>query len=227
MTHTLILPDDRAAEAALSLLGAGVVAALWYFAAVQFFPQSTPIPTEVIGTWLVLSNVYLIVKQNNWCWPIGIVGVGFFGYALMQYGLYSTAALNILYFIPVQLYGWYKWLYGRDGEGIKHPSWMTWSGRGLAVVSIAIVTIAWGALMVQLGASFAFLDSLVLAISVTSQFLLSYKKIESWIGWVTVDVLSVWMFFAAGSMMASALYLVFFFLASRGLYEWWKDWRAA
>lgn len=209
-------------EALLSLLGAGLVAIFWVTLTKDFFPQSTPILTEVIGTWLILSNVYLIARQNNFCWPVGILGVAFFGYALAQYGLYSTSALNILYYIPVQLYGWYKWIYGSDGNGIKFPTWMTWTHRFISVVAVGIVTITWGFMMVQLGASFAFLDSLVLAISVASQFLLSFKKIEAWIGWVTVDVLSIVMFASAGSYMSAGLYVVLLVIASLGFVEWYK-----
>ena len=66
-----------------------------------------------------LANVYLTVRQNIWCWPVGVVMVSLYIYIFFQTKLYSTRLLNV-FFLVMQFYGWYS---GRAAGSIAHGRW--------------------------------------------------------------------------------------------------------
>jgi nicotinamide mononucleotide transporter len=66
---------------------------------------------ETIAVLCILANVYLTVRQNIWCWPVGVVGVSFYIYIFFQSKLYSDAGLQV-FFLVMQFYGWYQWTRG-------------------------------------------------------------------------------------------------------------------
>ena len=66
---------------------------------------------EGIAAACGLANVYLTVRQNIWCWPVGVVMVSLYLYIFFTAKLYSDAALQI-FFLVMQFYGWYEWTRG-------------------------------------------------------------------------------------------------------------------
>src|SRR5215211_6373670 len=70
---------------------------------------------EKIAVACGLANIYLTVRQNIWCWPVGVVMVSLYIYIFFQAKLYSDAGLNV-FFLVMQFYGWYQWTRG----GVDH-----------------------------------------------------------------------------------------------------------
>jgi nicotinamide mononucleotide transporter len=65
-----------------------------------------------------------------------------------------------------------------------------------------------------------FIDSLILALSVSAQFLLMYRKYESWWFWLVVNTLSVALFSFRGLWITAALYTAFWINAAVALVRW-------
>ena len=63
---------------------------------------------ELIAAVLGVTAVWLTVKQNTWCWPIGLVMVLIYGWLFYEVKLYSGMLLQLAYAI-LQLYGWWQW----------------------------------------------------------------------------------------------------------------------
>ena len=70
---------------------------------------------EKIAVACGLANIYLTVRQNIWCWPVGVVMVSLYIYIFFHAKLYSDAGLNV-FFLVMQFYGWYEWTRG----GVDH-----------------------------------------------------------------------------------------------------------
>ena len=70
---------------------------------------------EKIAVACGLANIYLTVRQNIWCWPVGVVMVSLYIYIFFDAKLYSDAGLNV-FFLVMQFYGWYHWTRG----GVDH-----------------------------------------------------------------------------------------------------------
>ena len=57
--------------------------------------------------------VWLVVRQNIWNFPLGLINVAISGYIFYQYRLYADSGLQVVYF-ALNLIGWYLWLYGGE-----------------------------------------------------------------------------------------------------------------
>src|SRR2546423_10064432 len=58
--------------------------------------------TTVLCAWLTVKN-----RISNWPW--GIVAVLLYGWVFWQAKLYAQTGLQILYFLPCCIYGWWAW----------------------------------------------------------------------------------------------------------------------
>ena len=71
------------------------------------------------------------------------------------------------------------------------------------------------------------LDSLITALSLAAQFMMTRKWIENWLVWITANCLSVGLLIYKGLYVTSALYLVYQVLCVMGLLAWRRDLKEA
>jgi nicotinamide mononucleotide transporter len=177
---------------------------------------------EHIAVVFGLANVYLTVRQNIWCWPVGVVMVTLYIYIFFGAKLYSDAGLNV-FFLVMQFYGWYQWTRG----GVRHARSLTpvkrlqtrgwiWTIAG-AVGGTALL----GTTMYRLtDASLPYADAFTTMLSIIAQFLLTRKIIDNWSLWITADVVYVWMYTNKALYWTAGLYVVFLILCVMGYREW-------
>jgi nicotinamide mononucleotide transporter len=79
----------------------------------------------------------------------------------------------------------------------------------------------------RIPAAFPYADALTAVLSVYATFLMACKKIESWILWIIVDIISIVLYFQKGVLFISAEYIIFFIMAGIGLYQWLITFRNA
>lgn len=175
---------------------------------------------EYLAAALGIVNIVLIVLRSLWNYPFGIAMVALSFFVFFEAKLYSDALLQI-FFLVVQIYGWWSWLRGRDTQGaliVERAGMRTiaaWS------VGIAIATGLWGWLMHALtNAAFPWWDAAVAMISIAAQIMMSRRWIENWMLWVLVDALAVGLYATRGLWAFAALYVVFFIVAAWGWREW-------
>ncbi|EKD93350.1 MAG: hypothetical protein ACD_28C00163G0001 [uncultured bacterium] len=177
-------------------------------------------PIEIVATIFGLASVYFTVKQNIWCWPTGLVMV--FLYIFIFYGakLYSDALLQVIY-IFMQIYGWYHWVYGDKERKSLPVSRLSHQQSRLWGLVAVVGTAGWGYFMINnTDASFPYADAFIVVLSLIAQWFLARKILESWVLWIIVDVVAVYVYFSKELYPTSILYIVFFFLAIKGLLEW-------
>lgn len=178
-------------------------------------------PLELAATLVTLACVILGVKRSLWQFPVGIVGTALFFVVVAQARLYANAALQV-FFVFVQLYGWWYWLRGDKG---RRPL-IRRANRVHVAISVVIalilaVTGSW-ALTEWTDYDLSLTDAATLSVSVVAQYLLDRKYLETWPVWLIVNVASVWLYGQAGMWLFTALYVFFFFNAFWGWYEWRK-----
>jgi nicotinamide mononucleotide transporter len=179
-------------------------------------------PIELIAAALGLVCVWLTMRQHIACWPAGLVMVSLYIFIFYQAKLYSDMLLQVVY-VFLQLYGWYAWLYGgprRSTLGVTRlPCWQI----GFWLGTCAISTWLLGRLMhVRTDASFPYLDAFAAVASLIAQWLMGRKRLESWLVWIVVDVVSIPMYLAKDLYLTAGLYTVFLILATLGFFEWKK-----
>jgi nicotinamide mononucleotide transporter len=182
---------------------------------------------ELAGTVFSLICVYLATKHNQWTWFFGILGILCFGPLFYHYLLYSDAMLQILFFLPMQVWGYMKW---QELSQQSNNQSITLSLRNDTVIyivlAIAGLTLINGYLMSTYTlASFAYADAWTTWMSVFAQVLMIRKYWQAWLLWIIMDIGAIYIYFAKGLFMTSGLYAVFLVLASVGLYRWYRNYK--
>lgn len=181
---------------------------------------------EIIAVVFGLICVWLTVRQNIWCWPTGLVMVSLYIFIFLEAKLYSDMLLQVIY-VGLQFYGWHAWLYG--GPDRSQLSVSRLAGRDVAtwLAVCAAGTLALGGFMSHsTDASFPFPDAFTTTASLIAQWLMGRKKLESWLVWITVDVVSIALYSAKELYLTAGLYAVFLGLATLGFFEWRKTLQA-
>lgn len=181
---------------------------------------------EIFANILNLVSVFLANRNNIHTWWTGIIGTILFGVLFFEVKLYADVILQI-FFIATNIYGWWAWLYGSESKRELHVSRITVHQLILFSVLAVIITIGHGYLLHSLtDASFPFIDSIVLVLSIIAQFLLMRRKLESWFFWILVDAVACPLYAAKELYLTSAIYFLFLLNAVWGLVNWLKIWRA-
>lgn len=184
-----------------------------------------------LASWLESASfvtgalcVWLTVKQNIWNFPLGLINVATFCVVFFQSRLYADAGLQVVYF-GLGVVGWYLWLHGgANRTALKVSRASAWE-LSLIYVFIAAATLGLWKTLAEVGGSASFWDALTTSISLASQWLLNRKRLESWIGWIVVDVIYVPLYIYQDLYLTAILYGLFLLMAVMGLRAWRAAWR--
>lgn len=175
---------------------------------------------ELTASLLGLISVWLVTKQNNWCWPTGIVMVIIYVFIFYQNKLYSDMLLQI-FFVVMQIYGWYTWSNSSNNTIKLEVSWLTFKEQLQWIVGTIILSILIGFCMKRFtNADLPYIDAATAAMSITAQWLMTRKKIENWLYWIIADLIYIAMYLVKGLYFTTVLYFVFLILAYKGFITW-------
>lgn len=176
---------------------------------------------EPIGTVLGLVVVWFLIRQNVWAWPLGVAYVFVSITVLYEARLYANLLLHLVAFLPMNLYGWYYWLIGteqREELRVTHTNWPVLAALGVLCVAVATGLGAWFA--TQTDAAYPFWDNGVFAMSLAAMWLTARKKIENWMIWFVVNVISVALYSLQGLGGYATLYAIYIGMAVWGYVTW-------
>lgn len=189
---------------------------------------------EFFGTLFTLWSVYLISKNKILNWPVGIIGIILFIILFYQIQLYSDFFEQI-YFLITSFYGWWLWSVKGKSNEQKDKLVISRSSNKIlifTIFSILVGTILMGFIIARIHlfipalfqepATFPYLDSFTTVMSFAATILMIYRKIESWIIWIIVDIIGIWLYFIKDVKLISLLYVIFLILAINGLITWIK-----
>lgn len=184
-------------------------------------------PIEIIATLFGLACVGLTIRQNIWCWPCGLVQVSLFIVIFFQARLYSDTILHIIY-IPLQIYGWYRWLHGGGPQSAPLAVSRQTGARQMAwIVATLLGSFLLGLLMHrQTDAALPYADAFTTIASLSAQWLMAQKRLESWLYWIIVDIAAIGIYLNKELYFTSGLYAVFLVLATIGFLTWRKSWQS-
>jgi len=179
---------------------------------------------EVFGFLTGAACVALLVRQNIWNWPLGIANNLVFIALFYRTGLYADVGLQGFY-IVISIYGWWSWLHGGRDHGALAVSRVKPTTGLLLALAVAVITaILSGLLRRYTNSTVPVLDSLITALSLVAQFMMTRKWIENWLVWIAANCLSVGLLIYKGLYLTSALYLVYQVLCVSGLIAWRRAW---
>ncbi|GBR53753.1 nicotinamide mononucleotide transporter [Neokomagataea thailandica NBRC 106555] len=177
---------------------------------------------EIIGVITNVLGVWLTVRRNMLCWPIGIVGVSVYCYQFLLWKLYSDTALQAFYAVTL-LYGWWVWCKDQhsgeqSGLVVTRASYRRF---GLEI----IFTLASTACVGWVLATFTddplpWGDAGLTCFSLLASLWASRRHWESWVLWIVVDTLYAALFFVRHDQLTAWLYVMFTVLAAYGAWQW-------
>ncbi|MCB1138558.1 MAG: nicotinamide mononucleotide transporter [Leptospiraceae bacterium] len=177
---------------------------------------------EIVAFLAGFLCVWWTIRENILCWPAGLVQVCLYVWIFFEAKLYSDVGLHIFY-IFLQFYGWYHWLYGgADQENLSISRlggqiFAAWIGIGVAG------SIVWGYVMHRYtDAAVPYWDAYTTVASLIAQWLLTRKNLESWYFWISVDIVAIGVYLYKGLYLTSGLYMAFLIMATGGLLRWRK-----
>jgi nicotinamide mononucleotide transporter len=180
-------------------------------------------------TWLeiaafVLSVAMVVCNMRVWpvAWPLAIAASLLYGLLFADSRLYGEASLQ-LFFVAVSLWGWWQWLRGTDAAGcaLQVGRLSTRERAAVAVATLAAWPLVGWLLARTTDSDVPYFDALPTVGSVAGQLLLGRKRIENWLVWLAVNVVSVGLFAVKGLWLTVLLYALFAGLSVLG----WRAWR--
>lgn len=182
-------------------------------------------PLEISANIFILISVYLANRNSIHTWWTGIIATILFGFLFYEVKLYADVTLQI-FFTVTSIYGWWKWLHGGTRKLPLPISRVKPSLLLIFTVIAVLLTFGYGYLLFNLtDASYPLVDSTVLFFSILAQFFLMERKLETWIFWILVDVISVPLFASKELYLTSIIYFAFLINAVWGLLNWIKIYR--
>lgn len=183
---------------------------------------------ELLATLTGLAAVWLAARSNILTWLFALVNAVLFFILFYQVNLYSAMALQVFFFCNA-IYGWYNWRRHEGGEK-KHVTMLIHKQRVLWLALIILGAMALGTVMSRIHiwlpdlfpekATFVYTDAMIAVMSIVASLLLAKLKLENWILWIFVNLMSVAMYAMKGVMLVSVQYIIFLFMATYGLIEW-------
>lgn len=184
---------------------------------------------EFTGLTSGLLCVWLLIRQNVWTFPIGLI-YSFVSVAVfVEQRLYADVLLSG-YYVLMNGYGWYYWLYGgghRHGAGHKREAelpvtstpkaTLVWLG---GIVVLGILAMGWF-FDTQTDADLPYWDSTTTVMSFAAMWMTARKYLENWIVWLVVDIIATGIYLIKGIELYAVLYAVYLGMAIMG----WRAWQ--
>ena len=179
--------------------------------------------------------VVLVAKGSIWNYLFGVINVSMYAYISYKASLYGDAALNALYYVPMQFIGWWQWrkrgaamtASEAGGQGVQVKARrFSWHQRMLLALGCAAAVVACGYVLRHFGDPQPFKDSATTVLSIVAQALMALAFMEQWILWIITNIISVAMWcicVARGEAHAAVMVImwVFYLLNSLNGFRVW------
>ena len=169
---------------------------------------------EFAASIVSFIGVGLGITGKRITWPWWALGSVLYGVFFLQYELYASAALQLV-FIAAAIVGWFGW----EPTGAK-PGPLKNKYRIYVIAAIVLATLALGPVLKSIGAASTYVDAILFFGSLSAQILMVYEKYDSWPIWLVVNIGYVALYSSQELLFTTLLYVAFTVMAALG----WKSW---
>jgi nicotinamide mononucleotide transporter len=188
---------------------------------------------DILGIIAAVSGllcVVLVAKASIYNYIFGVINVSLYAYISYKSSIYGDAALNALYYFPMQFVGWFSWKKNSQesdksivaGKLMTNKERLFWS-----IVSVVSVIIG-GIILKYLSDPQPYKDSATTLLSIIATYLMVKAYAEQWVLWIIINIISIimWTILAIDGDEHSGLMVIMwiFYLANsiNGLRVWMK-----
>jgi nicotinamide mononucleotide transporter len=209
---------------------------------------------EAIAALSGLLSVYLLTRQNIWCWPTGLLSVAAAAVVFYDSFLYSDMLLHV-YYIGMNVYGWIHWAQGGNagGDGLPVTTMSRSANIVWALVTLVLVlvwgwgmshldvlagwvldnvsgSIAWAQAWSNGGApvpAYPYGDAFTTVASLIAMWFMARKRLENWVYWFVIDIAAITIYILKDLYLFVGQYTIFLILCVMGYREWVRSMKQA
>jgi nicotinamide mononucleotide transporter len=179
---------------------------------------------ELVGLISGVLCVWLLIRENVLTFPLGLIYAVVTVIVVARANLFADVILN-LYYVAMNAYGWYFWLYGGSERRESEVLLVSWVPRQqwlllTTVIVLGTVLMGWY-FATQTSADLPYPDSFTTVASFVAMWMSARKYLESWLLWFVIDVVQVGLYIIKGIEAYAVLYLLYLGMAVMG----WVGWR--
>ena len=181
---------------------------------------------EIIAVLLNLVYLVLLIKENIWCWPSGILASLLSIYLFYNARLYSEVILYSFY-VLIGIYGWLVW----SGKLSKESNVLIkkWKVKPHIVAFLIGIlgTLGLGYYFgTKTDADKPYLDAFSTSFSFVASFMEAHKVLSAWVYWIVLNLFSIWLYYSRELHIYSGLMVVYTVASIWGLLEWRKKYHS-
>lgn len=182
---------------------------------------------EILAALSGIISVWFSRKASIWVYPTGLINTVFYVWISYDAQLIGEAVVN-LYYTIMSLYGWYNWL--RRNEKHELIVQVSRSSQTDFILQLSFFASMYVVLYLSLNylkeaffpGAIPWADALASAAAFTGMWLMTRKKLESWIWWIITNIASMPLYYIKGYVFTAVYYFILLILAIFGYIEWRK-----
>lgn len=185
---------------------------------------------DLITSVLGLSCVFLAGRKSTVNFWVGYLYSAALFLMFWNKSLYASLLLQPVSLI-INMVGHYRWTHPREGEqssadaSALKVSALSWTGRGLCVLSVVLVSALWGWTLDTLFPSdpHPYLDTFVTVLILVAQLLSALKKWDCWMAWILVNIAQLALHLSVGHVFMPVVCTLYLANAIWSLVSWTKS----
>ena len=184
--------------------------------------------------WLTVLNfisavcgivcIFFTAKANICNFIFATVNTIVYAVYLVYWKIWGTAALEILYYLPMNFISWYFWAKHRDNELVQKTKTkrLTWKQNIICGIIIVVSAIIYHYILVRIGGNVVWYDAFTLSIGIIATILELLRYGEQYIWWIITDIIAVGMYIAHFDPVYLTKKSIYLIMAVIGLINWFK-----
>lgn len=187
-------------------------------------------PLELLAVITGLLATWFAARANIITWLFAIINAVLFFRLYYQVNLYSAMSLQ-LFFFGNAIYGWFNWR-RQTSDSSDAVTLLSHRGRVVWAAALIISAMALGTIMGRIHiwlpdlfperATFVYTDAMIAVMSIGASLLCARLKLENWVLWILVNIMSIALYSIKGIMLVSVQYVIFLVMAVYGFIHWQK-----
>jgi len=181
---------------------------------------------ELLGTLFGLIYVWLSIRQSLHTWTAGIITSLLYCWVFFEAKFYAGMGLQGYYLI-ISIYGLWSWRRGgensSEGETLHVSCTKVNLWVKLFILNLFLTLLMYYLLSRYTDSPIPFGDAFTTSLSIIATWMLARKKIEQWLIWIFIDLISSGLYLYRGLYPTVFLFLVYAVMAVIGYYEWRKE----
>jgi len=180
---------------------------------------------ELLGSVLGFAYILLSIKQNIWCWPVGLATSALYIYVFFVSKFYADMGLQV-YYVIASIYGWFHWMYGaksHKSDDLKISKTRIKLAVLLFIINGILFWVIAYILINYTDSDIPYWDAFTTAASFVATWMLARKMIEHWIIWIIVDAVSLGLYVYKGLYPTVILFAIYTAMAVIGYIQWRKQ----